>query len=96
MSARFRTRKHTFTDTNDVALSTILGSTLEEFVGCVSFRAWKNNVSEVFWRDEQGEDGGYLVPREASGWELGGAYVKTSDLFLRGAIGDIVYITVIG
>jgi hypothetical protein len=96
MSARFRTRTHTFADTDDVALSVILGSTLDEYVGCVSFRAWKNNVGEVFWRDDEGQDGGYLVPREASGWELGGAYVKASDLFLRGSAGDTVYITVIG
>jgi hypothetical protein len=96
MSARFRTRKHTFADANPISLSTILDSSLEEFVAAVSFRAWKQNVDDVFWRDEDAEDGGFLGPREAASWELGGAYVKTSDVYLQGTTGDIVYITVVG
>ena len=96
MASRFRTRNHTFTTTDEITLSAIVGTPLDEFVGAVSLRAAKNNVDDVFWEDEDGDDGGYVMPREACSWELGGAFVKASDIAVRGAIGDTVYITVIG
>jgi hypothetical protein len=96
MASRFRTRNHTFTTTDEITLSAIVGTSLDEFVGAVSLRAWKSNVDDVFWEDEDGEDGGFLMPREAASWELGGAFVKSTDIAVRGAIGDTVYITVVG
>lgn len=97
MAARLLTRSYNFSSTAAVSLATILNSANDTYISTLAIRTPLANAGTVYWRDAlAGEDGGHLGPDEAVTFDLAGKFVRTADLWLRGAVDDDVEITAIG
>lgn len=95
MAAGFRTITYTFSSGAAVGLATILGDANTTFAGNLAIRAKKDNAGDVFWQDSAGSAGGYLEAREAVSFDLSSSFLHTTNFFLIGTTGDVVYITVL-
>lgn len=98
MSARFKTARHTLTGSWEPLGGTAAGAIFPELddsmdCGAIGLRAYYTNAGDIFWADEDGSEGGYLRPGDASGIELHDKFVYAKDFFLKGTVGDEIFIT---
>jgi hypothetical protein len=95
MAARFKTKLHTLDGTWET-IASIINSDNDTFLSSIDFRAHKANSGDVVWADVDASEGGYLEAREAADWDLTNKFVKSSDIYVKGIVGDRVHITVLG
>jgi len=93
MSARFQTRKHTLDGTWEVLNSIFTALDDDMDIGAIGLRASKSNAGDVFWADSDESEGGFLSPGDAAGLELNQKFVYVRDFFLKGTVGDVLFIT---
>jgi len=96
MAARFKTITYTLPSTAAVSLETILNSTGDTYVSSLVVRTKADNTADITWEDSGGSVGGYLQAGEAVSIDLTNKFVKTSEIFFKGAASNILYITVVG
>lgn len=100
MSARIKTATYTFTTTDTVAISTVLGVAPSDFISGVTLRAHRSNSGDITWTARGSTTiGGFLDASEAVSFDLSnGQWLGCSELYL--AVTDtttaIVYATVLG
>ena len=95
MAVKPVTRTVTLPESGHVSLSEVLGMDEDTWAGCIALRAAKLNATDITWRDEHGEDGGYLQAEEAITIDFGEGQGLIRNFTIAGAAGERVYVTVL-
>lgn len=94
MAVKVITKTHTFGATGQSYLYTILGRDQNTWIESLAIRSARNNTDDIFWKDEDGDSGGYIGPEEAVTMDFGAGQTLLRRLSLTSTPGHIVYITV--
>lgn len=94
MARRPITKTFTFGGSAYYELSTITGENAKTWIHSLAMRADRENLSDIFWTDENGESGGYIGPAEAVVFDYGQEGSLMKNFRLTGTEDDIVYLTI--
>ena len=94
MAVKPVTRQITVPAGGSISLVTALGRAGSTWMGSIAIRAARTNADDVFWRDEDGQSGGYIGPGEAVSMDFGEGQALIQNFTLDGDAGDVVYVTV--
>jgi hypothetical protein len=95
MSARFKTKLHTFSGSGETlqAIFSAQGLLADDYVGAFTVRAHRDNLGDVTWSDTDGSAGGFLSSGESASVELDGKFVRAPEIQFLGTAGDKAYFT---
>jgi len=94
MALKPLTREFTIPAGGVASLASILGMAENTWVGFVAMRAGRDNAEDLFWKDENGQSGGYIGPGEAVTIEFGDGQTLVRNFSLSGTADDTVFMTI--
>lgn len=94
MAVRLVTKEWTFTAPGNAPLTSILSRPANTWIASIAIRAARENTDDVFWKDNQGERGGFIGPGEAITIDFGAPQALVGNLTFLGTPDDEVFVTV--